>query len=173
MPTMRRRRFLTLAACLLAGSRASAAVAAPMPEQDFWRIIEAVKKAAGADVDARPALLQRQLMALTPPAIEGFQQRYEALLLQADRWDLWGAADLMNGGCSDDGFKYFRDWLISEGEHSYRAALAQPDSLASFAPREFFELEAFGYAAAKADAAQGGGRAGARLPGGGFRDPGR
>ena len=128
-----------------------------MSEKDFWRVIEAVKHAAGADFNARPALLQRQLMALTPQEIQGFQQRYEALLLEADRWDLWGAADLMNGGCSDDGFKYFRDWLISEGQKTYKAAVAQPDSLAAFAPREFFELEQFGYAALKAYAAQGAG----------------
>lgn len=128
-----------------------------MSEKDFWRLIEAVKHAAGADFNARPALLQRQLMALTPQEIQGFQQRYEALLLEADRWDLWGAADLMNGGCSDDGFKYFRDWLISEGQKTYKAAVAQPDSLAAFAPREFFELELFGYAALKAYAAQGAG----------------
>ena len=31
------------------------------------------------------------------------------------RWDLWGAAYLANGGCSDDGFDYFRGWLIGQG----------------------------------------------------------
>ncbi|MFL6076856.1 MAG: DUF4240 domain-containing protein [Mycobacteriales bacterium] len=27
--------------------------------------------------------------------------------------DLWGAAYLINGGASDDGFDYFRGWLIA------------------------------------------------------------
>jgi hypothetical protein len=28
---------------------------------------------------------------------------------------MWVAAYLMNGGCSDDGFDYFRGWLIAQG----------------------------------------------------------
>lgn len=53
----------------------------------------------------------------------------------------------MNGGCSDDGFKYFRDWLISEGQEVYESAVAEPDSLVSFAKRDYFELEHYGYSA--------------------------
>jgi hypothetical protein len=36
----------------------------------------------------------------------------------------------MNGGCSDDGFEYFRGWLVAQGQQVYEAALADPDSLA-------------------------------------------
>ncbi|NVD97580.1 DUF4240 domain-containing protein [Massilia sp. BJB1822] len=128
-----------------------------MNEQQFWKIVGEVKDEAALDVNARPAALERRLMALQPQAIQRFQVRYEALLLEANRWDLWGAAYLMNGGCSDDGFKYFRDWLISEGEKSFKAALKNPDSLATFARRDFFDLESFGYAALKAYAAKGAG----------------
>jgi hypothetical protein len=55
----------------------------------------------------------------------------------------------MNGGGTDDGFRHFRDWLISEGEAVYEAALVDPDSLAALAQDEGFELEAFGYVAAE------------------------
>jgi hypothetical protein len=44
--------------------------------------------------------------------------------------DLWGAAYLINGGASDDGFYYFRCWLIGMGRDVYEAAVANPDSLA-------------------------------------------
>jgi len=40
---------------------------------------------------------------------------------------------LINGGCSDDGFFYFRAWLISRGQKVYDAALQNPDSLAKVA----------------------------------------
>lgn len=128
-----------------------------MNEQQFWQLIETVKNAAGTDPDARPALLEKQLSSLEPAAIQGFQQRYEALLLEANHWDLWGAASLMNGGCSDDGFRYFRDWLISEGEQTFKTALRDPDSLVVFGRRDYFELESYGYAALRAHAARGAG----------------
>ena len=78
-----------------------------------------------------------------------FQHKYDELLERAYRWDLWGAAFVMNGGCSDDGFRHFRDWLISEGEAVYEAALAAPDSLAAVNQDEEFGLESFGYVAAE------------------------
>ncbi len=46
------------------------------------------------------------------------------------RWDLWGAAFVINGGCSDDGFDYFRGWLMLQGRDVWEAALRDPESLA-------------------------------------------
>jgi hypothetical protein len=46
------------------------------------------------------------------------------------RWDLWGAAYLLNGGCSDDGFEYFRGWLIAQGHEVFERVLEDPDVLA-------------------------------------------
>lgn len=118
-----------------------------MEPKKFWEIVGAVKIAAGSDLESRPKILEQRLSALPAPVIQAFQRTYEGLLLNANRWSLWGAAYLMNGGCSDDGFKYFRDWLISEGREVYEKAVADPDSLASFAKQDYFELELYGYAA--------------------------
>jgi hypothetical protein len=127
-----------------------------MQEEQFWRLIDTVRAAARTQ-DERPDVLTAKLSALDLGAIQAFQVRYEELLLRANRWDLWGAAYLMNGGCSDDGFKYFRDWLISEGRSAFEAALERPESLASLPKQEYFELELFGYAASRAFEAKGGG----------------
>ena len=154
------RRTILLAASFAALCGLSSPILATptlMNEKDFWHLIEAVKLEAGTDFQSRPALLQRQLSSLEPKQIQRFQQRYESLLLEANSWSLWGAASLMNGGCSDDGFKYFRDWLISEGEKTFKNAVKTPDSLTSVARIEYFELELFGYAALKAYAAKGAG----------------
>jgi hypothetical protein len=43
---------------------------------------------------------------------------------------LWAAAYLINGGCSDDGFEYFRCWLIAQGRQVFEQSRAAPDSLA-------------------------------------------
>jgi len=115
-----------------------------MQEQTFWTIIEAARSAAGDDTQARIDTLQAQLSELDIPAIQGFAQRYEEMIDKADRWDLWGAAYLINGGCSDDGFRYFRDWLISEGRITFERALSDPDSLADLPQQDECELESFG-----------------------------
>lgn len=123
----------------------------------FWTIVEKSKAAAGVDLNRRPAALELILVSLSLDAIQAFQKQYEQQLLKANRWDLWGAAYVMNGGCSDDGFRYFRDWLISEGRQLFESALAAPDSLAALPRREYFELELFGSAASKASAKKGSG----------------
>jgi hypothetical protein len=121
-----------------------------MDPKNFWALVTTAKSAAGIDIDSRPVILAKQLSLLPAASIQAFQHNYEGLLLNANRWSLWGAAYLMNGGCSDDGFKYFRDWLISEGQEIYERAIADPDSLASFQKRDYFELESYGYAAVQA-----------------------
>jgi hypothetical protein len=118
-----------------------------MDDSRFWMLVEAAKSQAGANEHARPPGLRAALAALQPDEIQAFQRVYDRMIARANRWDLWGAAYLMNGGCSDDGFRYFRDWLISEGKASYEQALADPDSLAELPVRDEAELEPFGYAA--------------------------
>jgi Protein of unknown function (DUF4240) len=51
------------------------------------------------------------------------------LLAQACRWDLWGAAYQLKGGCSDDGFEYFLGWLLMQGRPTWEAAVDDPNSL--------------------------------------------
>jgi len=118
-----------------------------MDDSRFWMLIDAARAQAGASEQARPPALRAALAALPAEEIQAFQRAYDRMIARANRWDLWGAAYLMNGGCSDDGFRYFRDWLISEGKASYEQALADPDSLAELPVRDSFELESFGYAA--------------------------
>ncbi|WP_342210876.1 LysR family transcriptional regulator [Streptomyces sp. DH-12] len=43
---------------------------------------------------------------------------------------LWAAAYVINGGCSDDGFDYFRGWLIAQGREVFERAVARPGALA-------------------------------------------
>lgn len=58
---------------------------------------------------------------------------------------------MINGGCSDDCFDYFREFLISMGRDSYEAALRDPDkNLSKFPCEEDVEWEGPSYAAATA-----------------------
>ena len=120
-----------------------------MDDDRFWAFIGAARDAAGDDVEDRVSGLEQVLLNHHPDEVAEFRRKYDEMLARAYRWDLWGAAHVINGGCSDDGFRYFRDWLISEGEAVYEAALADADSLADVDQDEDFELESFGYVAAE------------------------
>ncbi len=112
---------------------------------DFWNIVEAAKVKAGDNVDARPNALKSILITLSPDAIVAFDLEYGKRLIESYTWALWGAAYLASGGCSDDGFDYFRDFLISEGQQVFEAAIKNPDSLAALDNIEEAELEQYRY----------------------------
>ena len=123
----------------------------------FWKIIDGVRARAGNDPDARIRFLKIEMARHGIDEIQAFQRQYDRQIVASYRWDLWGAAYVMNGGCSDDGFRYFRDWLISEGRKTFEAAMKSPESLADLPKVELAENELFGYVAMDVFAAKGGG----------------
>lgn len=94
---------------------------------DVWRLIEQARVDAPDAVAAQAA---DQLASHPPDDIVSYAQPLSGLFARSYRADLWAAAYLINGGASDDGFEYFRGWLISQGQAVFEAALADPDSLA-------------------------------------------
>ena len=126
-------------------------MAAPaMPAEDFWRIIARAAESAH-DPDAQVNALRTALRGLTLEEIISFEVAFRRYLNNAYTWDLWGAAYVIHGGCSDDGFEYFRRWLVSRGRDVYEAALADPDSLAQRdaqpGPESLWEFEEIYYVA--------------------------
>lgn len=112
----------------------------------FWGIVEKAKVKSGNDWESRPKSLKETLLTYKPEEICQFNMDYREKLIKSYRWSLWGAAYLINGGCSDDGFDYFRDFLISEGKSIFEAALTNPDSLSEMSEIKDAELELYRYA---------------------------
>ncbi|MFI6094153.1 DUF4240 domain-containing protein [Lentzea sp. NPDC051213] len=104
-----------------------------MDSNIFWKLIADARASVSDPSDCcEVAAATSALLAALPPAeIVAAQQILWDLLALSYSDPLWAAAYLMNGGCSDDGFDYFRGWLLTQGEAVYTAALASPDSLAS------------------------------------------
>ena len=113
----------------------------------FWRLIDAARKRAGADTYARADRLAELLQNLPASELRQFQRCYDEQLRRASTWGLRGAASVINGGCTEEGFRYFRDWLISEGLLTFERALSAPDSMADLPRIREAELELFGYIA--------------------------
>lgn len=102
-----------------------------MTEAAFWRLMSETRSAAGNDTGKQSELLKERLTQLSPAAIVEFARIRRRLDERAYTWNLWGAAYVIEDGCSDDCFRNFRGYLISLGEGPYVNALANPDSLAS------------------------------------------
>lgn len=100
-----------------------------MRTDDFWALIDQARAGAG-DPDTVAARVTELLAGRAPADIIGYARHQERVLLASHRVDLWGAAYLINGGASDDGFEYFRGWLITQGRAVLARAVAEPDSLA-------------------------------------------
>jgi hypothetical protein len=103
---------------------------AAMDEPAFWQLMADTRSAAGNDTGRQSELLEERLRRLPPRQIVDFQRVRRRLDEQAYTWDLWGAAYVIEDGCSDDCFRDFRAYLISLGPEPYQAALRDPDSLA-------------------------------------------
>jgi hypothetical protein len=100
-----------------------------MDTVEFWTIIEAARSVGAADTPFAEALVD-QLAARTKDEILGYQERFAEVHDAVYRWDVWAAAYLIGGGCSDDSFMDFRAGLIALGRDWYERAAACPDSLA-------------------------------------------
>jgi Protein of unknown function (DUF4240) len=105
--------------------------AAPaMSQAAFWGLIETTRADADNDTERQSELLEERLSKLPPRQIVRFQQIRRQMDERAYTWDIWGAAYVIDDGCSDDCFRDFRAYLISLGPRAFGAALRNPDSLA-------------------------------------------
>jgi hypothetical protein len=100
-----------------------------LDETTFWALVEAARAEMTPELSNQPEILQKKLEALAPSEIVEFDRIFRKLHHDAYRWNLWAAAYIIECGCSDDGFAYFRAGLIGLGREVYQAAVADPSSL--------------------------------------------
>lgn len=131
-----------------------------MDENRFWRIIDTSRERAKDlererhedFIDIHEQTLEEALRELSPQELIDFDERFAALHDLAYRWDLWGAAYWLLGGCGDDGFIDFRACLISLGKSLFYQVLQDPDTLADLEGRPdvpYMQSEGFQYIASR------------------------
>ncbi len=99
-----------------------------MTEDKFWKIISKTKNSEN-DSEKQNHALRNILKTLNAKQIKDFDRIHEDTMAKAYGWHLWGACYIFCGGCSDDGFTEFRNWLISQGKEIFYYMLKDPDSL--------------------------------------------
>ncbi|MER6473872.1 DUF4240 domain-containing protein [Streptomyces collinus] len=101
-----------------------------MNTEAFWRALDAAKD---SDKPLDVAVVDH-LSALPAEEILAFEHRFSRLRDAVYRWDIWAAAYLIGGGCSDDRFSDFTAGLVALGRDWYERAAACPDALLSRSP---------------------------------------
>lgn len=123
-----------------------------LDEDKFWTIVD-LSLEKTKNEDEQEIFLINEIQKLTPEEMIGFRLRTDKLLYDTYNSEMWFAGYIINGGCSDDGFEYFRNWVISRGKEAYYKAKDNPDSLISEANKgknQFYEFESFWYVALEA-----------------------
>ncbi|AQQ52594.1 DUF4240 domain-containing protein [Planococcus lenghuensis] len=125
-----------------------------MDDALFWELIETSRMEAD-DSEEQVEWLIGKLRKRPVQDIIRFDWLFNQHYAKSYTSDLWAAAFIAMGGCSDDSFDYFRAWLISLGKHAYERAVADPESILPFlkameAAGEVPELEGLLYVAGQA-----------------------
>jgi hypothetical protein len=122
-----------------------------LDEDLYWSIVDESLKNT-SNQDEQELFLIKEISTLTPKQIVGFRLRTDKFLSDTYNSDMWCAGYIMNGGCSDDCFEYFRNWVISRGKDTYYKAKQNPDNLISELAKnkEMYEFESFWYIAIEA-----------------------
>lgn len=110
-------------------------------------------------MDQKCELLDAELRRLPLDEVLQFHAHFDACVDRAYNWELWAAAYIIGGGCSDDAFSDFRSTLISMGRQTYERALADPQSLADMDyDAETAHYEGYQYVPTTVETELGGGR---------------
>jgi len=112
-----------------------------MEEDLFWRIIQTTKDNSGGDFGEQQNELAKELRKLAPGDIVLFGNRFRYFRGLANTWELWGAIYIIHGGCSDDSFNDFREWVIGQGKDFYYKTIKDPESLAEYDTDAMDEME--------------------------------
>lgn len=88
-------------------------------------------------MEIQSAKLATLLGALSPEEIVAFDAVLRSIHQRSDHWDLWSVAYIIiNGGCSDDAFEYFRRWLLAREREVFERTVRDPGGLAESIPAD-------------------------------------
>ncbi|MCO0599938.1 DUF4240 domain-containing protein [Peribacillus butanolivorans] len=99
-----------------------------MTEDLFWGLLDRCKE-KGNDADEQVEWLVAQLSRKPVKDIIMFESIFKQYYYKLHTSNLWAAAYIVMGGCSDDCFDYFRAWVLYLGKDPYEAAIQNPETL--------------------------------------------
>ena len=101
-----------------------------MNTQEFWKIIDYSKLTSKGDKKLQERLIVKSLKDYSSEQITRFEIIFRQYLIESDDFKVLAVPKIVEGLVTDDTYLYFRCWLISEGEKTFRATLITADYLA-------------------------------------------
>jgi predicted DNA-binding WGR domain protein len=99
-----------------------------MTESLFWELVETAGK-KGEDPDEQLEWLINNLTRRPVKDIVMFDYWFNQNYNKSYSSNLWAAAYIIMGGCSDDCFDYFRAWLLYQGKETYEDLMIDPEKI--------------------------------------------
>ena len=112
-----------------------------MDELKFWDVVQQAHNQSDGDMDEKCDAIKEAVANLSKEDAIAFSLFFDEMMDRAYSWELWAAAYIIYGGCSDDSFTDFRSSLISRGKKTFESALKNPESLVD----EEYDEEAWYY----------------------------
>ncbi len=122
-----------------------------LDEDLYWTIIDKSLKETNNQEDQELFLIS-EIEKLSPKEMAGFRLRTDKLMFDSYTSNLWCADYIISNGVTDDGFDYFRCWLISRGKEAFYKSKENPDYLVNLVENEpkTYDFEGFWYVAMSA-----------------------
>jgi len=102
-----------------------------MTRDAFWQIIEGCRPSNG-DLTEHIDAIRQTLSAMPVPEIVSFQRQLDEVMGESYNADLWMVMYIIEGGCGDDAFDYYRGWLILQGPKTFGVVVNDPERLVDF-----------------------------------------
>lgn len=113
---------------VVAGSSEYVVKESAITEAFFWKLLETAKK-KGEDPDEQLEWLVNHLSRRSVKDIVMFDYIFNQYYYKSYTSNLWAAAYIVMGGCSDDSFDYFRAWLLYLGKGTYETIIQDPEKI--------------------------------------------
>ncbi len=99
-----------------------------MTEMHFWELLVTAKK-KDDDLEEQLEWLVSHLSKRSNKDLVLFDTLFNQKYVKSYTSNLWAAAFIIMGGCSDDSFDYFRAWLLYQGKEVYEMAIENPETI--------------------------------------------
>lgn len=102
-----------------------------MNEQVLWTLID-FSRQNSKNIHEQGTLLTNLLSKYSTKYLLKFENIYWGFMQKSNEADLWAAAYVLNDGCSELDFLHFRNWLLLQGQTTFKKVLQDPETLVDF-----------------------------------------
>jgi len=104
-----------------------------VPSDWFWSVIDEGRRRENKPTSSLSGeVLGELIQDYSAADLNRFLKDFHTADAALNCWDVWGAGYAACGGMGDDGFEYFRRWIIGRGREVFETALRKPDDLAQY-----------------------------------------